>query len=460
MVVVLAALALLMVLSYRGYSPILVAPFVAMLAVAFTDVTMVFPAFTGLFMERFASFMKLYFPVILLGAAFGRLLEISGMVATIAERVERAANIPGAIAGVVLLTALLTYGGVSVFVVAFATFPFGALLFRKLEIPKRLLPAMVLLGGGSFAMTTMPGSPQLPNIIPIGTFGTTSWAAPVLGLIASAAILGGGLLYLIFRAGQLRSRGEGYGSNMHNEPEQGVPPLRSLALAIAPLAVVFIGNLAFMRMVLVDYGKTTMLVLPGLTQPVTVAADRVEASWAICAALILGCISICLLDGGRSIRVLRENVKNVVSGALVSSAAIASMFGFGATLAALPGFLQIKAGLSHIHDPLLNAVASTSVIAAMAGSAAGGVNITLDTFGPQLLAHATDAGIPAEVLHRLVAAAAGSFDTMPHNGMMISFMLVCGMSHRESYADMFGLTLIKSAVAFALVPLFYWTGWV
>ena len=211
MLVTLVAFLLLMVCAYRGYSPILAAPVVALLAVAFTDVSQVFPSFTGIYMERFGTFVTRFFPVILLGAAFGKLLETSGMVAAIGNYIGRVATPSRAIVGIVLLAALLTYGGVSVFVVAFATFPFGAMLFRKLSVPKRLLPAVITLGGGSFTLGSLPGTPQLTNLIPTDVLGTTEWAAPGLGILASALLLILGLAYLLARAPQLRRPGKEVG---------------------------------------------------------------------------------------------------------------------------------------------------------------------------------------------------------------------------------------------------------
>ncbi len=183
-----AALALLMLAAYRGYSVILFAPIAALGAVLLTDPGAVGPAFTGLFMEKMVGFVKLYFPVFLLGAVFGKLIELSGFSRSIVAAAIRILGRRHAIPVIVLVCALLTYGGVSLFVVAFAVYPFAAELFRQSGIPKRLIPATVALGAFSFTMDALPGTPQIQNIIPTSFFGTNAWAAPGWGLSARCSL--------------------------------------------------------------------------------------------------------------------------------------------------------------------------------------------------------------------------------------------------------------------------------
>lgn len=161
-----AALALLMLAAYRGYSVILFAPIAALGAVLLTDHGAVGPTFTGLFMEKMVGFVKLYFPVFLLGAVFGKLIELSGFSRAIVAAAIQILGRRHAIPVIVLVCALLTYGGVSLFVVAFAVYPFAAELFRQSAIPKRLIPATVALGAFSFTMDALPGTPQIRTLFP------------------------------------------------------------------------------------------------------------------------------------------------------------------------------------------------------------------------------------------------------------------------------------------------------
>lgn len=189
-VIALAALALLMLAAYRGYSVILFAPIAAMGAVLLTDPSAVAPAFTGIFMEKMVGFIKLYFPVFLLGAVFGKLIEMSGFSRSIVAAAIRLLGTSQAMLVIVLVCALLTYGGVSLFVVVFAVYPFAAEMFRQSNMPKRLIPATIALGAFTFTMTAIPGTPQIQNIIPTTFFNTNTWAAPWLGLIGTVFVFG------------------------------------------------------------------------------------------------------------------------------------------------------------------------------------------------------------------------------------------------------------------------------
>src|SRR3954464_1238625 len=181
--IVLAALGCLMFVAYRGYSVILFAPVTALGAVLLTDPHLVAPMFTGLFMDKMVGFLKLYFPVFLLGALFGKVIELSGFSKSIVAATIRVVGAQRAILSIVLVCALLTYGGVSLFVVVFAVYPFAAELFRQGDIPKRLIPGTIALGAFTFTMDALPGTPQIQNIIPTTFFKTDIYAAPTLGII-------------------------------------------------------------------------------------------------------------------------------------------------------------------------------------------------------------------------------------------------------------------------------------
>jgi len=194
--IVLGALAFLMLVAYRGYSVILFAPVAALGAVLLTDPALVAPMFSSVFMEKTVGFLKNYFPVFMLGAVFGKVIELSGFSKAIVAAVIGLLGRGRAILSIVVVCAILTYGGVSLFVVVFAVYPFAAEMFRQSGIPKRLIPATIALGAFTFTMDSLPGSPQIQNIIPTTFFKTTTWAAPWLGLIGAAFILCLGLIYI------------------------------------------------------------------------------------------------------------------------------------------------------------------------------------------------------------------------------------------------------------------------
>ncbi|MBS1137388.1 MAG: transporter [Proteobacteria bacterium] len=215
-IVVVAALVFLMFVAYRGFSVIIFAPIAALGAVLFTDPSLVPPMFTSVFMDKMVGFLKLYFPVFLLGAVFGKVIELSGFSKSIVSSVIRLVGRERTMLSIVLVCAILTYGGVSVFVVVFAVYPFAAEMFRQGGIPKRLIPGTIAVGAFSFTMDALPGSPQIQNIIPTTFFKTNNWAAPWLGVVGSIFILLAGLAYLSWRRKQAAARGEGYGEGHHN----------------------------------------------------------------------------------------------------------------------------------------------------------------------------------------------------------------------------------------------------
>src|SRR6476646_8218776 len=197
--IALAALVFLMFVAYRGYSVILFAPVAAMLAVLLTDPTWVLPMFSGVFMDKMVGFVKLYFPVFMLGAIFGKVIELSGFSKSIVSSVIKIVGRERAMLSIVVVCAILTYGGVSLFIVVFAVYPFAAEMFRQGGIPKRLIPGTIALGAFSFTMDAMPGSPQIQNIIPTTFFQTNTWAAPWLGLVGGVFVFVAGMTYLEWR---------------------------------------------------------------------------------------------------------------------------------------------------------------------------------------------------------------------------------------------------------------------
>src|SRR5690349_10111662 len=257
LLIVLGSLVFLMLVAYRGYSVILFAPIAALGAVLLTDPSLVPPMFSGVFMEKMVGFIKSYFPVFMLGAVFGKVIELSGFSKSIVSAVIGLLGRERAILSIVVVCAILTYGGVSLFVVVFAVYPFAAEMFRQGAIPKRLIPGTIALGAFTFTMDAFPGTPQIQNIIPTTFFHTTTWAAPKLGIIGSIVILAMGMTYLEWRRRQAAAAGEGYGEGHSNEPvaltETSAIPIW---IALLPLLVVGASNSVLTWAIPKYYGAT------------------------------------------------------------------------------------------------------------------------------------------------------------------------------------------------------------
>jgi H+/gluconate symporter-like permease len=458
-IISLLALGFLILVAYRGYSVILFAPVAALGAVLLTVPGAVLPAYSALFLDSMAAFLRNYFPVFLLGALFGKLIEVSGFAKAIAAGISRLTGHGRAMLGIVTICALMVYGGVSVIVIAFAVYPFAAELFREDSIPKRLIPATIALGSYTFAMDAVPGSPQIQNIIPTTFFGTTTMAAPILGPIGGAFILVVGMLFLDWRRPTAAASNEGYGLVHFNEPE----PVEATAtvspvLAFLPLVVVAVTNILFTIYIPRWYGPTATLALTPEAKPLAIEVSRQVGIWAVEAALVLGIATVAWFAWQRIAAAFVKSSQTAVSGCLLAAVNTASEYGFGAVIAALPGFAAIQLTLKNISNPLVNEAITVTTLAGMTGSASGGLSLALAAMADQFKASALAAGIPLEVMHRVAAMASGGMDTLPHNGAIITLLAITGLSHRQSYPDIFAITCIKTTAVFFMIAIYYLTG--
>ena len=463
--IVLASLCFLMFVAYRGYSVILFAPVAALGAVLLTDPSLVAPMFTGLFMDKMVGFLKLYFPVFVLGAVFGKVIELSGFSKSIVAATIRVVGAQRAMLAIVLVCALLTYGGVSLFVVVFAVYPFAAELFRQGNIPKRLIPGTIALGAFTFTMDALPGTPQIQNIIPTTFFGTNTWAAPVLGTLGGVFILALGMLYLEWRRRAAYRMGEGYGdaTSLVNEPAAFTGgKLPNPLIALLPLVLVGVSNIVFTWWIPQAYGDSHSFVpaVIGNPAPVVQEVARINAIWAVMGALLTGILTVLAFAWKPVLANFAEGTKTAVGGALLAAGNTASEYGFGAVIAALPGFLVVANALGSIPNPLINEAITVTALAGITGSASGGMSIALAAMADTFIANAKAAGISMEVLHRVASMASGGMDTLPHNGAVITLLAVTGLTHRQSYKDIFAITIIKTMAVFFIIAMFYATGWV
>lgn len=458
---ILVALALLMYLAYRGISVLLLAPATALLAVLLAGDTPVLASYTQVFMRAAGGFIVLYFPLFLLGAVFGKLMDDSGSARVIAQWIVGRLGKDKSILAVVLSCAVLTYGGVSLFVVAFAVYPIAAALFRAADIPKRLIPATIALGAFSFTMTALPGTPAIQNAIPMPFFGTTPFAAPVLGIIGGAIMFALGQLWLSRRARLAGVAREGYGEHpdapvaapgkalrehaqgegfdvMEIDARGAATNLPGFAIAISPIVLVIALNYVFTAFVIPAW-NTGYLSLPqyGATD---VAAVR--GVWSIICALV---VSIAVLAGlnWRNIAHLGQSLGDGANASVLPIFNTASLVGFGSVVASLAAFSLIRDATLGIGgaNPLISLAISVNILAGITGSASGGLSIALATLGASYVQMAEAAGVSLELMHRVAAIATGGLDALPHNGAVITLLSICGLTHRESYKDIFAVAV-------------------
>jgi H+/gluconate symporter-like permease len=453
-IVILAALLLLMFVAYKGFSVILFAPLIALLAVLMISPQDTLPLFSAVFMEKMVGFIKLYFPVFLLGAIFGKLVAMAGFARSITQFVVKVFGEGKSMFAIVLVGAVLTYGGVSLFVVAFAIYPFAAELFKAADIPKRLIPGTIALGAFTFTMDAFPGSPQIQNIIPTTFFHTTAWAAPALGFIGGTFIFACGMFYLERRRKQAKKKGEGYGQHKDDHHVIDDQKLPSVLIAFLPLLLVGVINKVLTNLIPTIYGERFMITMPGMDEYPSLDISKLAAVWAVEGALLIGIITVLLLGFKRIKEHFNAGINHSISGALLATLNTASEYGFGGVIAALPGFKIVNQGMSTaFKNPLINEAVTTTTLAGITGSASGGMSIALATLGQKFLDKADQAGINREVLHRVASMASGGMDTLPHNGAVITLLAVTGLTHKQSYIDIFVMTVFKTAAVFLIIGL-------
>jgi H+/gluconate symporter-like permease len=468
---VLLGLALLVVLSFRGWSVLVLAP-AAALVVAWAAGEPLLAHWTVTFMAGAGKFFAQFFPVFLLGALFGKLMDDSGSTAAVARLMMARLGERRAMLAVVLAGAIVTYGGLSLFAAVFALAPMAQALFRAAAIPHRLMPAAIALGTSTFAMSALPGTPAVRNVIPMPFFGTTPFAAPGLGALASAIMLGFGLWWLARAEAAARRAGEGYGhAAVAADAAADDPLVRELAtvagpfdpaeihrgrfseerpdaaMAVVPLAVVIAANFAM-----------SLLVLPRLEASMLAGArwggvslSSVSGVWSVVVALAAGIATVVLLNH-RRLPALRETVDAGANAAALPMVSVASLVGFGAVVAAMPAFAILRDwALSIAGGPLVSLAVATNLLAALSGSASGGLTIALDALGDTYMRRAAELGIDPALLHRVAVMGAGTLDTLPHNGGIVSLLAVCGATHRQSYFDIAMVGIVGPVLALVAV---------
>ena len=467
---ILAGLGLLVWLSFRGWSVLLLAPAAALIAAAFAREPLL-AHWTQTFMVGAAHFLAQFFPLFLLGAVFGKLMDDSGSVSVIARFMTERLGATRAVLAVVLADAIVTYGGVSLFVAIFVIVPMAQGLFKAADIPPRLMPAAVALDTMTFTMSALPGTPALQNAIPMPFFGTTPFAAPVLGIIAATIMLAFGLWWLGRAESAARSRGEGYGraegaaGSMQQAKEReraviasefdpaeiehgahaGTDP--TVFAALLPLIVVILVNLA-MSLFLLPRLDTTFLAEErwGAT-----SLSAVGGVWAVVVALAAA-IAVTIALNYRRLPSLRASLDAGANASVLPALSVASLVGFGAVVAALPAFAMVRDFVLSIEGgPLVSLALAVNVLAALTGSASGGLTIALDALGETYRQLAVATGMDPALMHRVAVLSAGTLDSLPHNGAVVTLLSVCGVSHRESYFDLFMVAIVGALIALAAV---------
>jgi H+/gluconate symporter-like permease len=460
---ILLALALLMWLAFRGWSVLLVAPAAAMLAAVMSGEPPL-AHWTQTFMGGASRFVARWLPLFLLGGLFGKLMDDSGSITSIARFLTERLGTRRTMLAVVLASAVVTYGGVSVFVCFFVLVPMADHMFRAANIPRRLMPATIGLGAFTFTMSALPGSPSVNNAVPMPYFGTTPFAAPGLGIISSIITMVFGMWWLGRAEAAARRAGEGYGGGPdaaplvdemvrehatsagefdpaeinHGKRSDTEPPV---LLAALPLVIVMAANFLLALVVLprLDFSYLAEERWGGITR------GSVAGVWAVALALAAGSLTVVVVNY-RRLPALRESIDAGANSSVLPVLTVGSVVGFGAVVAAMPAFAGVRdAVLSIRGGPLISLTVAMNLLAGLTGSASGGMTIVLDALGDTYLRLAIEHGIDPALMHRVSTISAGTLDALPHNGTVLTVLQVSRLRHRESYLDMV-MTVVVSTV--------------
>ena len=303
------SLSLIIFLAYKGYSTIITAPLVALLTLFLIGEdtnTQLMVHYTEVYMGGFANFVKNYFPIFLTGAIFAKLMEETLYAKSIANFITKNLGKNKTILAVVFADALLTYGGVSLFTVAFVLYPIANVLFKESDIPKRLIPGTIALGSFTFTMTALPGTPEIQNVIPMRYFGTDTFAAPLIGIIASVLMLLLGIVWLTYRVRKAHANLEGYGNHHIEDNPNENKNIPSIFLAVTPILIIFLSNLFFSK---IFY----QLIDGSYLSKYNLSLDNVSGTWSVIISIVISTLFIIITNFGKFSnlnKVLNEGISN------------------------------------------------------------------------------------------------------------------------------------------------------
>ncbi|WMN58723.1 GntP family permease [Pseudoalteromonas xiamenensis] len=429
MVGLLGGLILLIIMTLRGVNLFLAAPLCALI-VALSSNMEVFPLseqvnFLSTYMSGFAGFISAWFFMFLLGSLFGKFMEDSGAADSVARFIVAKLGMKHAVLAVVIACAVLTYGGVSVFIVAFSVYPMALGLFKDADLPRRFIPATLAFGSVTFTMTSA-GSPEIQNWIPIKYLGTSPYAAWEVSLVVAIFMALSGYWWLMRMINKAKANGERFDTRP-DDPAIALRDYPHPITGVIPLIVVLLLSFTL--------------------------HEALQQS-ALIVALLGGVLSIVIINFKR-FRSITNAVNLGTTGALVAIGNTAAVVGFGAVAKNTDAFnAAVDVMTAMPGNELLGAAMAVSVIAGLTGSASGGQAIALPLVAP----HYLDAGVNPEQLHRIVAISSGALDTLPHNGYVVTTIrAICKETHQRAYWSMAALTALIPLIGVALaLGLFIW----
>ncbi|WCK56694.1 GntP family permease [Aneurinibacillus sp. Ricciae_BoGa-3] len=444
-ILLIISLGLLMWMTMRGIN-IIIAAIISSSFVAITAGLNVAKVLTEAYMKGFTGFFASWFILFLLGAVFGKVMSDTRAADSIANALMKFLGEKWAVLATVLTCAIMTYGGVSLFVVGFSVYPLAVSLFRSANLPRRFIPAAMILGSVSFTMT-MPGSPEIQNLIPTKFFHTTPWAGGVIGILIALGIAVAGCMYLMSTVKKAVARGERY--DEYPVQDQAV----NMQGGVHELAAAQAESLHVAETSLPHFGLAVMpLIVVVVSLAVMTNGFHVDSTIAAVYSMVAGIVIAWLL----MFRFIREFWGSLADGASESIVAISNtsaVVGFGSVVALTQGFKDVIHVVTHMPgSPYLGLGIAVTIIAGITGSASGGLGIALPILAPIY----TKMGLDPGAMHRISALASGGLDAMPHNGYVVTLIRsIAKDTHKRAYWPLAMVSVVITTIGLLLAIILF-----
>lgn len=416
------AIIFLIVGAYKGLGALPLS-LIGACIVALTNGMNLWDALSQFYMGGYAGTYSSYFLLFAFSGLYAKIMDNAGCTTIIGYKMIDWFGKKNVILVSILITAILTYGGVSLFVVIFAVGPIVFMLMKEADLPRSMIPGMIYVGAATFTMTALPGSPQLTNIIPTSYIGTSMTAAPILGIICSIALFVFGFIYIKKETAKRVAAGENWTFPENYNTKNMEVKDRSLLPAAWKAFVPMIFLIAF----IIVGGRFIA-----------------DATLLACIAMLLASLIAYILnyDHLKSFSI-KKILTDGLGDAIPAIGGLAAVVAFGTVVQNSAAFASIvESVLSLDLSPYLKGIVSTAVISGVTGSSSGGLRVMYQSMSEFFIA----SGCNLDILHRLTAIAAGSLDSLPHCSGLFLLLAYTGLSHKEGYVPVFVVSVIIPAV--------------
>ncbi len=427
---IILSLAFIVILALRGWHIIVIAP-LAVIIVSILSNMNIMETLTGPYMKGFTNYAGKFYLVFLAGSLFGKFMEDGQAARSIADGILKVTGRDSpmrVMLSISVVTLCLTYGGVNLWVVIFAVIPIARPLFKETNLSWHLFMAAFIFGAASISMTMLPGTPSIQNIMPTKYMASTAYAAPLVGLTGAAFVIVFNLFYFRYILQKSKERGEVYEEPAAGVLGAGVPvsgPTPNVWFSLVPPLIVLL-------LLNID--------LPYVKRDAVVALT----------GGVVACIILFWKYYANKVDTLCKGALNTVVPIVNTCADV----GYGMAVAATTGFKLVSSWLLTLPmNPVVSLAIATNIMAAITGSASGGLGIIMETLVPKYLA----LGLNPNLIHRIATMACGAFDAMPHNGAVITMLAVAGLTHKEAYKHFFFGHIVADTIGLILaIPVGIW----